>query len=125
MHADETKLVLDEILGLPRPRIICLCGSSRFILHFATLAWEFEKLGAITLGLHLLPKNYSSELIPDHIAEYENVSEKMDALHLKKIELADEVFVIDVDGYIGKSTAKEIQHAESLGKPIDYLSKHK
>ncbi len=35
-----------------RPKIICLCGSSRFINYFAVMAWEMEKQGAIVLGLH-------------------------------------------------------------------------
>ncbi len=121
INTDEIKLVLDGLLGADRPKIICLCGSSRFIFYFATLAWELEKQGAITLGLHLLPENYSAEAIPDHLAEYEGVAERMDALHLRKIDLADEVFVINVDGYIGKSTANEIKYATELGKPIKYL----
>ena len=102
------------------PKIICLCGSSRFIETFAVLAWEFEKLGAITVGLHLLPASYETHAA-DHIAEAEGVAEKMDALHLKKIELADEIFVVNVNGYIGKSTAREIAYAEKIGKPVKYL----
>lgn len=121
MSAIETKIALDRIFGAARPKIICLCGSSRFICLFATLAWEFEKQGAITLGLHLLPENYTSEDIPDHLAEYEAVADKMDALHLRKIELADMVFVINPDGYIGGSTSREIEFARSLGKPVKYL----
>ena len=46
---------------------------------------------------------------------------KLDELHLRKIELADEVFVLNVDGYIGKSTRREIDHAERTGTPVRYL----
>ncbi len=126
MKADETKLALDGILGLPRPKIICLCGSSRFIWYFAVLAWEFEKQGCITLGLHLLPPNYTTEQVhKDHIAEWEGVAEKMDALHRRKIDIADEVFIINVGGYIGSSTSREIEYADSIGKPIIYLEEIK
>lgn len=46
----------------------------------------------------------------------------MDALHLKKIEMADEIFVVNVNDYIGKSTTREVEHAKSLGKPIRWFT---
>ena len=112
-----------------KPRIITLCGSSRFCAEMAVLAWEFEKGGAIALGLHLLPMDYCKEkgMVPDehgnihHIGEQEGVEDAMDALHFKKIEMADLVFVVNVSGYIGSSTAREIAYAERLGKKVAYL----
>lgn len=110
-------------------RIITLCGSSRFIETFAVMAWLFEKEGSITLGLHLLPPDYMKEKghgdIDGHLAEAEGVAEHMDALHFKKIEISDSIYVINIDGYIGESTAREITYAESLGKPISYLEERK
>jgi len=103
-----------------RPKIICLCGSSRFIETFAVLSWEFEKEGAITLGLHYLPPSYTTK-VADHIAEAEGVAEQMDELHRRKIDIADEIFIININGYIGKSTAGEIEYANKLGKPVKYL----
>jgi hypothetical protein len=47
----------------------------------------------------------------------------LDYVHMKKIEMSDEIFVLDVGGYIGESTAKEIKLATALGKVIRYLSK--
>ena len=102
-----------------RPTIICLCGSSRFIDHFAVMAWELEKGGAIALGLHLLPQSYTDH--GDHLAEHEGVAKVMDELHLRKIDLADRVLVLNVDGYIGDSTRREIAYAEQHGKPVGYL----
>lgn len=109
-----------------KPKIICLCGSSRFIEHFAILAWEFEKGGAIVLGLHYLPPSYAENKHPgkdvsSHMAEHEGVKEKMDELHFRKIDLADEVFVLNVGGYIGNSTSREIKYAISKKKPVLYL----
>jgi hypothetical protein len=49
------------------------------------------------------------------------VKTALDELHKRKIELADEVLVLNVGGYIGKSTRSEIDHAERLGKPVRYL----
>ena len=42
-------------------------------------------------------------------------------MHLRKIDLADEIFVINVGGYIGSSTKTEIEYAEKTGKPVRYL----
>ncbi len=47
----------------------------------------------------------------------------LDELHKRKIDLADEILIIDVNGYIGDSTKSEIEYAKSLNKKIRYLSK--
>jgi hypothetical protein len=104
-----------------RPRIVCLCGSTRFIELFATLSWELERdLGVIVLGLHYLPPSYPG-IVADHLAEAEGVAEKMDELHKRKIDLADEILVLNVGGYIGESTRSEIVYAEAHGKEVRYL----
>jgi cell division protein FtsB len=46
---------------------------------------------------------------------------QLDELHMRKIDLADQVYVLNVDGYIGQSTRNEIAYAQALGKPIEYL----
>ncbi len=102
-----------------RPRIVCLCGSSRFMEHFAIMAWKLEKQGAICLGLHYLPPSYTRCV--DHIAEVEGVAAQMDELHKRKIDLCDYVLVLNVGGYIGQSTRSEINYAHEHGKPVKYL----
>jgi hypothetical protein len=105
-----------------RPPIMCLCGSSRFIEHFAIIAWELEKEGAIVLGLHYLPPSYPG--VPeDHLAEHEGIAARMDELHLRKIDLADRVLVLNIGGYYGTSTRREIAYAQSQGKPVAFLEK--
>lgn len=101
-----------------RPKTVVLCGSSRYCDVMAVCAWLIEKQeDAVTMGLHLLPIWYPAT--PDgHQAEIEGVSKKMDALHLKKIDMCDEIFVVDFRGYIGESTANEISYAQKHGKPI-------
>ena len=49
--------------------------------------------------------------------------EMLDDMHLRKIDLGDEIFVINVGGYIGESTRREIEYAEDTGKKINYLEK--
>ncbi|MBQ2440775.1 MAG: hypothetical protein II502_01115, partial [Paludibacteraceae bacterium] len=51
----------------------------------------------------------------------EGVKEMLDDMHLRKIDLADEIFVINVDGYIGESTKREIAYAEKTNKIVHYL----
>ncbi len=123
---------MEEFQGIKitedRPQIITLCGSSRFCAEMAIMMWEFEKAGRIALGLHLLPQGYCEQkgMVPDkdgnihHIGEQEGVEDAMDTLHFKKIEMADSIYVMNVGGYIGESTAREIEYAKHLGKPISY-----
>ena len=82
-----------------QPKIVVLCGSSRFVEIMAVCAWMIERdEKAITMGLHLLPIWYGD--IPHHLAEHEGVAEAMDELHLRKIDLAHEVFIVNRDYYI-------------------------
>jgi hypothetical protein len=103
-----------------RPKIICLCGSTRFIELFAVKTWELELEGHIVLGCTLLPDWYCAG-VQHHFAEAEGVKEQRDEHHLRKIDLADEVLVLNRHFYIGESTRKEIQYAIRTGKPVTYL----
>ena len=111
---------------MSKPKIIVFCGSSRFVDVMAVAAWMVERdEQAIAMGLHLLPGWYLSpkgELPANHLAEYEGVAEQMDALHLRKIDLADEIFVINVNDYIGSSTSNEIGYAKMRGKHIRWFT---
>lgn len=108
-----------------KPKIICFCGSSRFIEHFGIWMWTAERQGNIALGLHWLPPSYLDELGKpaegDHQAEAEGVAERMDELHKRKIDLADEVFILNVGGYVGDSTKSEIRYALDHFKWVRWL----
>lgn len=106
-----------------KTKIVCLCGSTRFAVWFMLKRWELEKQGIITLGINILPDNYFAEG-NSHGAEQEGVKEILDELHLRKIDLSDEVFVLNVGGYIGESTRKEIDYAMSKWKSITYLEQN-
>ncbi len=106
------------------PEVVCLCGSSRFVAQMAVIGWTLERdEGKIVLGLHLLPESYGPQR--DHQAEAEGVAEKMDELHMRKIDLANRVLVVNIGGYIGWSTRNEINYAEKVGTPITYLEEVK
>jgi folate-dependent phosphoribosylglycinamide formyltransferase PurN len=96
------------------PRITCICGSTRFIEEMAMIAWEFEKRGVIALGPHLLPK--WPGIGAHHQAEREGVQEILDTVHLRKIAMADLLYVANVDGYIGDRTKEELTTAKKMGK---------
>ncbi len=107
-----------------KPKFVVICGSSRFVEEMAVCAWLIEKTEeSIVMGLHLLPAWYSYRTpIPNHLAEHEGVSDRMDQLHLRKIDIADEVFIVNVDDYIGDSTTAEIKYAQDRGKTIRWFT---
>lgn len=102
-------------------KVVTLCGSSRFCDIMAVCQWLIEKNeGAVTLGLHLLPGWYTT--VEDHLAEAEGVADKLDELHLRKIDISDEIFVVNLNHYVGDSTRREVLYAKSLGKPIRWFT---
>lgn len=110
---------------MKKPKIICICGSTRFADLHAVMKWEFEKTGeAICLMINCLPAWYVEQKGwegHDHFCEQSGKKEILDELHLRKIDIVDEVFIINKDGYIGESTRNEIEYAKKLGKPVFYL----
>ena len=51
----------------------------------------------------------------------QDVADMLDELHLRKIDLADTVWILNVGGYIGESTRKELEYAQRIGKRILFL----
>ncbi len=104
-------------------KVVCLCGSTRFTKEMLMKAWELAKQGIIPIGWSVLPTNHNAdgEEIDHHLAEKEGVTEILDELHLRKIDLADEVLVINVDGYIGEATAREIVYALKNKKKVSFI----
>lgn len=109
-----------------RPKRVVICGSSRFVDIMSVCCWLLERdEGAIAMALHLLPHWYGAGYggcPDDHLAEHEGIAPAMDELHLRKIDLADEIFVVNRDDYIGDSTRREIEYATKLGKPIRWYN---
>ena len=99
------------------PTIVCLCGSTRFYEHFQRANYEETMKGRIVLSVGFcLGANHSQDVGC-------NSEQKiaLDELHKRKIDLADEILVLNVGGYIGESTRSEIEYAKALGMPIRYL----
>lgn len=105
-------------------KVICLSGSTRFTNEMLELTWQFHLEGIVAIGWCVLPANHNADgsEVDHHLAEKEGVADLLDELHLRKIDLSDEVFVVNVGGYIGDGTRREIAYAKKTGKPVKYLT---
>lgn len=103
------------------PQIVCLCGSTRFMNEFFAAGWQFTLDGYIVLSVGICKhaEHHGGEALGQEVAD------KLDELHLRKIDLCDWVFVLNVGGYIGESTKAEIEYAEKIGKIVQYLEPDK
>jgi hypothetical protein len=104
-------------------KVITLCGSTKFEAEFAEVNQRLTMEGCvvISLGMFSLPDvpNY------DWTADNLDLKGRLGGVHLQKIRMADEVYIVDPRGYVGESTRREIAYAESLGKPVRYLSRER
>lgn len=100
-----------------RPKIVCLCGSTRFMEAFFDMGWEETLKGNIVLSVGVCKhaEDHGGEALGQAVADM------LDELHLRKIDLADEVIILNVGGYIGHSTRKELEYAITHNKPVRYL----
>ena len=117
LHHDEEALPLGSVHHLTaKPKVVCLCGSTRFMDTFFEAGWAETLKGHIVLSVGVVTTS------ADHAGEAlgSEVVQMLDELHWRKIDLANEVLVLNVGGYIGFSTRREIDYAESQGKPIRY-----
>ncbi len=96
-------------------KVITLCGSTRFRDAFMEAQKRLTLEGNIVLSVGLFGHAGDDEVWN------EGIKEMLDDMHKRKIDMADEIFVINVGGYIGSSTRSEIAYAEAVGKPVHYL----
>lgn len=97
-------------------KTITLCGSTRFKAQFEKANTYLTLKGNVVISLGFFEKSEGIEITPEQ-------AELFGKIHLKKIDMSDEIFVIDVDGYIGESTRNEIEYAIKTGKSVRYFSK--
>lgn len=95
--------------------VITLCGSTKFKKEFLQVQKELTLAGNIVISVGLFGHSGDNEVWN------EGTKEMLDDMHKRKIDMADEIFVINVNGYIGKSTKSEIEYALSKHKIINYL----
>ena len=103
-------------------KVITLCGSTRFKDAFLEAQKQLTLKGNIVISVGLFGHSGDSEVWENMEEGTLTANKKMlDDMHKRKIDMADEIFVINVGGYIGESTRSEIKYAEINGKPIRYL----
>jgi hypothetical protein len=116
-----------------RPTIVCLCGSTRFYDAFQRANFEETMAGKIVLSVGFYPHTEERQRATWHRPDSDLMrhgetvgitpeqKEQLDQLHLFKVAMADEVLILNVGGYIGSSTTRELLYAQSLGKVVRFL----
>ena len=104
--------------GQLRPTIVCLCGSTRFSEAFQKANFDETLAGRIVLSIGCDTKADADLFKGPNTAE---IKARLDELHKRKIDLADEILVLNVGGYVGESTSSEIQYASRLGRRVRWL----
>ena len=96
-------------------KVVTLCGSTRFKEQYMEVQKRLTLEGSIVISVGLFGHAGNEEVWKP------GTKEMLDDMHLRKIDMADEIFVINVGGYIGESTNREIAYAEKTGKKVNYL----
>lgn len=95
-------------------KVITLCGSTKFKDAFVEQQKRLTLDGNIVISVGCF--GHSGDIFTDQ------QKVMLDDMHKRKIDMADEIFVIDVNGYIGNSTKSEIEYAKTTGKKVNYYT---
>lgn len=96
-------------------KVITLCGSTKFKEQYLEAQKRLTLDGNIVISVGLFGHSGDDEVWT------EGTKAMLDDMHLRKIDMADEIFVINVGGYVGESTRSEIEYARQNGKAVRYL----
>ena len=96
-------------------KVITLCGSTKFKEQYLEAQKRLTLEGNIVISVGLFGHSGDDEVWT------EGTKAMLDDMHLRKIDMADEIFVINVGGYVGESTRREIEYALKNGKAVRYL----
>ena len=99
-----------------KPKVVCLCGSTKFKKEFIDANFRETMSGNIVLTVGWFSHADEKIFYPT-----EKEKKKLDELHFRKIDLANEILILNVGGYIGESTNNELQYATQQGKRIRFL----
>ena len=94
-------------------KVITLCGSTRFKDAFIEVQKRLTLEGNIVISVGCF----------GHAGDNFNEEQKimLDDIHKRKIDMADAIYVINKDGYIGESTKSEIEYAIEHNKEIMFM----
>lgn len=105
-------------------KVITLCGSTRFKKEFLEVQKDLTLKGNIVISVGLFGHSGDNE-VWEQMDEgtLTKTKEMLDDMHKRKIDMSDEIFVINKNGYIGESTKSEIEYAIKHNKKVNYLEK--
>ena len=103
-------------------KVVTLCGSTRFKDEFMKAQKDLTLKGYIVISVGLFGHSGDAE-VWENMDEgtLTKTKEMLDDMHKRKIDMADEIYVINVGGYVGDSTKSEINYAKQTGKKVNYL----
>lgn len=106
-----------EDIMIGKYKIITLCGSTRFKDEFLKVQKQLTLEGNIVISVGFFEHadgEFENDITPE-------IKVMFDDMHKRKIDMSDEIYVINKNGYIGESTKSEIEYAIKTGKRVDYL----
>ena len=107
---------------MTRPTIVCICGSTRFYDAWQQAIYDEAMAGRITLQVGFYPHS-ANQAHGEDVGCTPEEKAMLDELHLRKIDLADEILVLNVNRYMGESTRREVEYAENHGKKVRWLER--
>ena len=107
---------------MKKPKIVCLCGSTRFKDAFDEADYQETMAGRIVLSVGFF-MHASGNRHGEDIGATPRQKIALDESHKRKIDLADEIFVLNVGRYVGESTRSEIEYALKRGKLVRWLER--
>lgn len=103
-------------------KVITLCGSTRFKDDFLKEQKRLSLEGNIVISVGLFGNDGDCDVWESMDERtLTQTKEMLDDMHKRKIDMADEIFVINKNGYIGSSTKSEIEYAIKTGKKVNYM----
>ena len=96
-------------------KVITLCGSTKFKEQYLKAQKRLTLEGNIVISVGLFGHSGDDEVWT------EGTKAMLDDMHKRKIDMGDEIFFINVGGYIGEITQNEIAYAKSQGIGVRYL----
>ena len=101
-------------------KVITLCGSTKFEEQFMDVQRDLTLQGNIVISVGVFGHSRDKK-VWEKINNPEQAKEMLDDIHKRKIDMADEIFVINKNGYIGSSTKSEIEYAIKTNKKVNYM----
>ena len=103
-----------------KPKVVCLCGSTKFYKAFQKAYLNETLAGNIVLSLGVF-RHSQKEAHGTNLTLTEDDLKQLEELNKRRIDMADEILIINVEGYIGEATTRELIYAKLHNKPIRWL----